>query len=159
MTFKTYLENLCITHEEIQHTENERHFVSPNDNQESSIYENLRYPALVYSNESFAYPYEIGTARKSRVVTFALVHHIADTGSASEKEEKMQQLEDIIDDFILKMLMDKQNGVDCVLGFNPNNINIDSIYHQENALWGWLVQIQLSTTRKIRQNKFKLIND
>lgn len=140
-----YIENLCRQHKDVLHSDYEIHFVNLNDDkQQTSQAETLRYPAVLFETAGYTtIPYG-ESFRKRHQCHLQVVTHITDTGDYAAIESALAKCDNILTDFLSRMLHDKRHRSPRWLsGLDLSGMEVIPIENKSDALYGVLAELYL----------------
>ncbi len=145
MTFEKYIEALATEHTLVAHSEAEPHFACSMDNAASLMATKLLYPAIFVDGGDMVSAGEPGNELWLRDYTIAFVQHVTDAGNTGEVNEALQLAEQIMTDFVGRMVRDKRKGVKAVRRFDPLKLEAHRIELSEAGLFGWILIVSMNS--------------
>ncbi len=138
------MHDLACQHEKILHSENECHFSNNIENAQNSFARKMHYPCIVMDFGDFTYTSIGGADGKRRTVTLLFVDHVKDTGNTSEIEKVFDEMEEVCDDFMIKIVSlskSTDKSYRFLRRFNLDGVEAERISLESPALYGWAVTI------------------
>lgn len=145
--FDTYIKNLCVLHKKVNHTVKDRHYFDHGlDEILTGLQKEVNYPYISREKGDYKY-YDNGSDSvfKKREVALNFIHHITDTTDFQLKQQKEDELEVIIDDFLNQMNADRITRKHSFLkDFNFNSVEVISIPMTVNSDFGFFVKFEIT---------------
>lgn len=135
MNPRDYFENLAKTHAVIRHGHDGKcHFSSLIEEAQNQFAQRMHYPCVVLSTGDFegATP-----TTMDREVTLLFLDHCADTGDYGQIRRIFDTMEQVMRDFIARMLRDRARTVREVSRFALGQTEAHQVYLESAGLYGW----------------------
>ena len=142
-----YFESLAILHRGIQHTDTEKHFFRFElEEMLTGMKSNLNYPALILEGYDFDFVDEDSDNLQKKVhCAFMLIGKVSDKGDYDEIHRLWDQLEDIGDELVVKILSDKREKLtECLAYFHARSITGTPITDMNLIHYGFRYAFELS---------------
>ncbi|MDD3194410.1 MAG: hypothetical protein PHU68_01240 [Paludibacter sp.] len=107
--FTSYIESLCKYHIDINHTEDNKHFVELNEEQQLVDSKTLCYPLVTIDKLTVHYTGGDDFMNKSRYVELMFLNSTADAHDFKRIQEIKNGMERVAEDFLRKIKKDKRN--------------------------------------------------
>lgn len=135
-----YIEDLCKRHTLINHSDTEKHFVRLNSEelpQEKNI--EIRYPVVTFDKVTVTYSGVADAERKSRSIELMFLDLVPDAGRYDHIESVLTNMEEIAEDFLWKMKLDRRNPEYPFLKSFTISGELDYVGNIGTILWGVLL--------------------
>lgn len=142
--FSDLMRDLCSQHGEILHSDKVCHFSTNIDHAQNSFARKMHYPCVVLDYGDFTYTSVGGADGKRRTVTILFLDHAKDTGKFDAIEAIFDKMEDICDDFMMKLVeLSKSNDKKYrfLTRFKIDGVEAQRIQLESPALYGWALTI------------------
>ena len=155
--FTAYIELLCAQHVEIQHTEDEHHFIELNDEKQLAANKNQVYPLVAIDKLTISYNGFNDAMSKNRLCDILFLGK-SPAGDYVHVQETKNKMERVAEDFVVRMKVDSRNRTkypflrNLVIG----SIEINQIDHEGNNLHGALLSFsyELPFIEKVPDGRF-----
>ncbi len=106
--FSAYIENLCKTHVDVLHSDDNKHFLELNDNQQLTDQKVLCYPLVTLEKLTVTYPGGEDFMNKNRYVEMMF---LASAGKADfvKIQQQKNNMERIAEDYLKRIKLDKRD--------------------------------------------------
>lgn len=143
-SFCRLMRDLAAQHEKFLHSDKECHFSTNIDAAQNSFARKMHYPCIVMDYGDFTYTSLSGADGKRRNVTLLFLDHVKDTGNSAEIEKVFDEMEDVCDDFMIKITelsKSKDKAYRFLSRFSLDGVAAERISLESPALFGWAVTI------------------
>ncbi len=139
--FRDLVKFLAENHPDVMHSPEKQHFACSLDAAENAYARNMFYPCVAL---------DLGDMRINsapmveRSITLMFMHHVADTGSESEKENAFSLTCDIAIDFLaqLESIAEKHPEQNFLSRFSVDGADLIRVEFEEASLYGWMVRFE-----------------
>lgn len=107
--FTAYIDSLCRKHVEILHSDDDRHFIELNDEQQLSDSKTLLYPLVTLDKLTVSYTGGEDFMNKNRYVEMMFLDSIRNSKDFVEIQLAKNAMERIAEDFLRKIKKDKRS--------------------------------------------------
>lgn len=148
MTIQTvadYIEQLCREHNSVRHSSEEPHFVNLNDDhRNTSLAQELRYPAVYFESTDFALNISSQSLRRDYTCHIEVFQHVTDTADYAEVERALSSSEQIITDIFARMIHDRMKPSPDLRWLryiaSPQLAKVVPLQNEQNALYGYMAE-------------------
>lgn len=140
--FKDYIENLAKSHSKVKHSDTDIHFAYLNDQKESLLPDQMRYPFVYFGHEGF----QVNDAGQMVWdVNLSLFDHVVDTGNDIEVNTALGTTCQVLIDFLSKMKEDRKSPSYKILrGLDFNEASASPMSNQDDALYGYAISFRIA---------------
>lgn len=137
--FHTYIENLCRRHHSIRHTDKVPHFASSADSAQTAMARRLHYPAVFLDVGDFDFAGDNSHKIMRRSISIAFVTHVRDSGNAEEIQTALNNMEQLMMDFIAQMDADRKACLKVAMGVQLAGGEAHRVELEGAGLYGWML--------------------
>ena len=139
--FTLYIESLCSKHVDIQHSEENKHFIRLDKIEMLESHKTISYPVVTVEKLTVSYSDTEDAMTKSRHIEMMFLNNIPDIGDADNIESVWSHMESIAEDFILKIKTDRRdrNKYPFLHNLQMSSMELDYVENIATHLYGVLL--------------------
>lgn len=141
-TLSDYIEQLCRTHKDIMHQDDEMHFTDLADEEQNGYAHKMHYPCVVLDDGDFDMREPDKQLQLVDKSSLMFLTHVRDTGDANEIRAAFALTKQLCKDFMRRMLRDRKNGVPVMRRLNLDGATGERIFMKDVALYGYVLEFE-----------------
>lgn len=148
-----YIETLARKHKSVLHTDEDCHFANLNDQKNTLLPDQMRYPFVMFESTGFKLSTNGISPVKTRTCTLSVLTHVSDTGDYAQIETALALCEQIVTDFFAKMKVDKSNrSYSFLMNVDLTESEVIPIQNQDDALYGQVASFAFNESTCIKDS-------
>ena len=151
MNFIEYIKHLSEKHVDVHHDDlREIHFLSSEDEKHTAMSDMLCYPAVIVDKGSgFSFTGEDGAFFKQPEYSIFVLQYVNDTSDYAQISEAFNHTEEILCEFLNKILEDKKKPKYRFLkGFKLEEVDVDYISNSDMCQYGVIALVTIDESYK-----------
>ena len=140
-----YFQHLASSHKMVRHEPNgNSHFSSLTEEAQNLYARKMHYPCVVFNPGDIEFSGSSSVTSIEREISLFFLDHCKDTGNYDRIREIYDTTEQIMKDFMQRMVRDRQNGVKVMSRFNPSICQAVQVYLESAGLYGWVLAFNIT---------------
>lgn len=142
----SYFEGLCKKHAWVCHTDQKKHFVRLDKEEQLYVGKTIYYPVVTMESLTSNYPMHEDSLTKGRYIEIMVLDHVSGSGDYSKIEATKARMETIAEDFLRRIRIDrkKRSEYPILKSMSMSDVELDYVEGVATSLYGVLLSFNLS---------------